>query len=133
LGDAITLKGTDTKMKVTVLEVMDPVPAGQFDQPSKGRRYVGIRVKLRNVGAKAYSDSPSNGAKLIMTGDEQAKSTLLAEGDCSSGFASDVTISPGSQEQGCIPFEVKKGKRPKRFQFGLDSGFGPQTGEWSLR
>jgi hypothetical protein len=133
VGDSITLKGQETKMKVTVVKIIDPVSAGQFDQPSSGRRYVGVKVKLRNVGQKTYSDSPSNGATLITSGDEQADSTLLTEGDCSAGFSSDVTISSGSQEQGCIAFEVKKGKKVKRFQFGLDSGFGPQTGEWSVK
>lgn len=133
LGDSITLKGTDTKMKVTVIRVIDPVAASEFDKPSSGHRFVGVQVKLKNVGDKTYSDAPSNGAKLIATGDEQADPALLTSGDCSSGFGSDATISAGSQEQGCIPFEVKNGKRPKRFQFGLDSGFGPQTGEWSLR
>jgi hypothetical protein len=133
LGDSITLKGTDTKMKVTVTRVIDPVHVGEFDQPSKGRRFIGIQIKLRNVGSKTYKDSPSNGAKLITTGDQQADTALITSGDCSSTFGSDATISPGSQQQGCIGFEVKKGAQPKRFQFGLDSGFGPQTGEWSVR
>jgi hypothetical protein len=133
LGDSITLKGSDTKMRVTVTKVVDPLPAPEFQEPDHGKRYVGVYVKLRNVGSTTYDDSPSNGATLITSGDEQADSTLLEGGDCSSDFASSAKISPGSQEQGCIAFQIKRSKRPRRFQFGLDSGFGPQTGEWSLR
>jgi hypothetical protein len=39
----------------------------------------------------------------------------------------------GARRQGCIPFEVPEGRKAKQFQFTLDSGFGPQAGEWSLR
>lgn len=133
LGDPLILKGTDTTMEVTVLKVIDPVAGGQFDTPSKGHRFVGVQVRLHNVGGKTYDDSPSNGAHLIVTGDQQADSATISGGDCSLTFGSSATISPGSKQQGCLPFEVKRGTRPKTFQFQLDSGFGPQTGEWSLR
>lgn len=132
VGDSITLDGSTNKMQVTVLKVLDPAPAGQYDQPTSGHRYVGVQVALRNVGSDTYSDAPGNGAKIITTSDEQADTALLEGGPCSSGFSSDVKISPGSRLQGCIPFEVPKGAKPKTFQFSLDSGFGPQSGEWHL-
>src|SRR5689334_16740973 len=88
LGDAITLKGSDTRMKVTVTRVIDPLPAPEFQEPDHGKRYVGVEVKLRNVGTTTYDDSPSNGATLITSGDRQADSTLLEGGECSAEFAS---------------------------------------------
>jgi hypothetical protein len=132
VGQAITLKGNTNRMQVTVLRVTDPLQGGQYDTPSAGKRYVSVQVELRNVGSQTYDDSPSNGARLIMSDDSQASTTILSGGDCTSDFGSKATVSPGSVEQGCIPFEAKTGTTPKRFQFGLDSGFGPQTGEWSL-
>jgi hypothetical protein len=133
IGDSITLKGTDTSMKVTVLKVIDPVQAGQFDAAAAGNRYVGIQLRLRNTGDGPYDDSPSNGAELLMRNDTQAESALVSEGQCSSDFGSSAKIGPGSTQVGCIPFEAKNGLRPKTFQFTLDSGFGPEGGEWSLR
>lgn len=134
LGDAITLKGTDAKLKVKVLRVSRNLQVGEFDKPQSPRnRFVGVFVRLTNVGRKTYKDSPSNGAKLITSHDEQADPAIITTGSCSSTFASDVTLSSGSSQQGCIPFEIKRSAKPKTFQFGLDSGFGPQTGEWSLR
>lgn len=133
IGDPITLEGTDTKMRVTVLKIIDPVAGGQFDEPTAGNRFVGVQVKLQNVGDTTYSDAPSNGAELIMSDDTQAEGGLLGEGQCSSDFGSSAKVSPGSVQQGCIPFQAKQGLRPKTFQFGLDSGFGPQSGEWRLR
>jgi hypothetical protein len=133
VGDSITLEGTDTKMKVKLLGVDRNLSAGEIDEPQRGRKYVGVRVRLTNVGDATYDDSPSNGAKLITNKDEQADTTILTGGDCASSFASDTTISPGSSQQGCLPFEIKKKAKPKAFQFSLDSGFGPETGEWSVR
>lgn len=132
VGDSITVKGSDTSMKVTVVKVIDPVPAGEFDSPDAGKRYVGIQIRLRNVGDGPYDDSPSNGAELLMGNDTQAGFALITEGDCSSDFGSSAKIGPGNTQVGCLPFEAKNGLRPKTFQFTLDSGFGPQAGEWRL-
>jgi hypothetical protein len=133
LGDTITLEGADTKIAVMVSRVLDPPSVGQFDQPlNKGSRLVGIEIALENVGDKTYSDSPSNGATLVLSNDQQADSTIVTGGECSGGFAEQATIAPGSRRTGCIVFEVPGNTPPKTFQFALDSGFGPQTGEWTL-
>jgi hypothetical protein len=133
VGDSITIKTTETKLKVTVLGVMDPVNAGQYDQPAASRRYVGVQLSIRNVGGNSYSDAPSNGAQLVDNHDEQADPTLLTGGDCTIGFSSDVRLSPGSRQKGCIAFEIKKRAKPATFQFAGDSGFGPGNAEWTLR
>ena len=133
VGDAITLKGTDTRVKVQVLSVDRNLSVSEFDEPQPGRKFVGVRIRLTNVGNVTYDDAPSNGAKLITSRDEQADAAVVTGGDCGGSFQSDTTISPGSSQQGCIPFEMKKAAKPKMFQFALDSGLGPETGEWSLR
>lgn len=135
LGDAITLDGQadGSKIMVRLTRIIDPVPAGEFDQPAAGNRFIGVRVRLTNQGSTTYDDSPSNGAALIVSGDEQADQALVAEGPCGGEFSSAAKISPGTSQAGCIPFEAPRGKRPIRFQFALDSGFGPSTGEWTLR
>jgi len=133
IGNAITLKGNTNTMRVRVLKVIDPLPAGQYDQPPAGKRYVGIELTMQNTGQATYNDSPSNGAHILTSTDEQADSTIVSGGPCSGGFASSSTIAAGDKRRGCIPFEVPKGARPRTFQFALDSGFGPQSGEWRLR
>lgn len=134
IGDTITLAGSDDKMKmkVKVLRVRSPLTVGDYDEPTKGNRFIGVDIALTNVGKGTYDDAPSNGAKVITSKDEQGDSTIVSQGPCSGGLASDVKIAPGSRRQGCIPFEVPKGKL-KTFQLSLDSGFGPESGEWSLR
>ena len=132
VGQAVTLEGTDTKMRVTPVSVKS-VSGGEIDTATSGKRYVGVQLRLKNVGQKTYQDSPSNGAKLITRSGEQADPTILTGGFCSGSFTSDTNIASGASRQGCIPFEVPKGQKLATFQFGLDSGFGPQTGEWRIK
>jgi len=132
IGQTVTLKGTDTKMRVTPLSVK-PVSGGELDTPASGKRYVGVKLRLRNVGETTYDDAPSNGAKLLTRSGEQADPTIVTGGPCAGSFDSDTTISAGGSRQGCLPFEVPKGAKLVGFQFGLDSGFGPQTGEWRVK
>jgi hypothetical protein len=135
VGDSITLTSTDGgKIKVKLLRVLDPVAGGEYEQPAAGKRYVGIELQLTNVGDKTYKDSPSNGATVLYGDDRQASATLMIDGPCASGgFASDARISPGSKRKGCIPFEITTSRKPKGFQFALDSGFADEGGEWTLR
>jgi hypothetical protein len=114
-------------MKVKLLSLDRSPSVGEYDEPQHGRKFVAVKVRLTNVGNGTYSDSPGNGAKLITNKDEQAETTLVSGGDCESSFVSDTKISPGSAQQGCIPFEIKKNQKPKVFQFSLDSGFGPDN------
>lgn len=135
VGDTLTLKGQDDgeKMAVTLLGVIDPLSVGEFDSPDKGKRYVGVRIALKNIGTAAYDDSPSNGAALLTRTDEQLDTTIVSGGPCDSPFASSAKIAPGARQQGCIPFEAPRGAKLKTFQFTLASGFGPDAGEWRLR
>ena len=132
VGDSLTLKGSDTTLRARVTGVVDPLPAGEFDSPSSGNRYVGVQVALRNVGSGRYSDAISNGSTLILRGNQQADSTIVSGGACSSNFGSDLKLAPGDTRSGCIPFEVPQNARLRKFQLTLDSGFAGDTGEWAV-
>jgi hypothetical protein len=133
VGDTLRLSGQSGEaLAVTVDAVMDPLTVGQFDEADGGDRYVGVQITLKNVGPVAYSDSPSNGATLLGSDDQQAESELVAGGPCGNDFSSSVNIAPGDLQQGCLAFELPEGKSAGSFQFTLDSGFAGQTGQWSL-
>lgn len=133
LGDPITLEGLDTKMAVTASNLQDPAEVGAYDEPfNKGTRFVAVDFALKNTGEKAYSDSPSNGAVLVTADGRQADSTIVTGGPCASGFAEQATIGAGASRRGCIVFEVPQGGKVATVQFTLDSGFGPQAGEWAV-
>lgn len=133
LGDPLTLKAFETQLRVTPTRVIDPLEVGRFDRPlNKGSRFVAIEVEIENTGSASYVDSPANGASLISDRKEQADTAFVTGGDCSDAFASNLRLSPGSTQRGCVPFELEEGSDPATFQFGPDSGFGPQAGEWRI-
>ncbi len=129
VGDTLTLEGFEgLTIDVTLTEIDRRLEVDQdFDTGS----YVGVRLTLTNTGETAYDDSPSNGAALVTTDDEQLTSTILFEdADCSGADA--ARIAPGDTRKVCVVFEREEGQELRLFQFALDSGFADQTGEWTL-
>lgn len=133
VGDKITLKGTDENLKVAVavLKVANTKSTDQFITPEKGMRFVAVRIALKNVGSLPYEDSPANGAKLIDTDDQQYDAALVT-GVSAGPLLESVKLAPGKGRRGVLVFSVPKKAKPAGFQFTLDSGFAPQTGEWQL-
>jgi hypothetical protein len=134
VGDTITLHGYEDgeQIAVTVTRLYDPAGAEQYFGPRRGRKYVAVDVVLKNTGAKAYNDSPANGATLLDT-DDHGYTDNLSETTSCQAIGSSVKIAPGSKRAGCLTFEIPKNAKPKVFQFTLDSGFADETGEWQLR
>jgi len=133
VGDTISLHGgldEDLEIAVTVVSVADPAKAGRFLAPEKGSRYVALEIRLDNTGIADYDDSPTNGAVLIDEGDHQY-STWIGSG-VEPTLDGSVRLAPGDQRVGFIVFQVPKTETPRAFQFTLESGFGPETGEWTL-
>lgn len=133
VGGSITLRGSADGLLVeaTALGVRDPASTpDSFIQPDPGNRYVGIRVRLRNVGTAVYSDSPSNGASAVDQNDQEFSASIF---DAVEPGLGSLKIRPGDRRVGWITFEVPDGSRLRLFQLTLDSGFGPETGEWRLR
>lgn len=133
IGDTITLEGSDEELKVavTVLKVMNTKSTDSFISPEDGNRFVAVRLRLENVGSQVYDDSPVNGAKLIDAGDQQ-HDTVLVTGVAAGPLLDSVKLGPGKRRQGVVVFSIPKKAKPVGFQFALDSGFAPQTGEWEL-
>lgn len=134
VGGAITLQGMDAGLKVTVTvtKLVNPAtPAQDFMKPKAGNRFIAVEVTLQNAGQAVYSDSPTNGAMLIDSEGQQYRSTLydVREGQ---SFGGSATINAGDSRKGVIVFEVPEATKLAKFQFGLDSGFAEQKGEWTL-
>lgn len=131
VGATITLHGFNSlQMDVTVTKViLSATPANDFLKP-KGR-YVAVEVELTNTGSVPYSDSPSNGATLIDDQDQQYHATY---GDVKQGVQlSSTSVAIGDRRKGVIVFDIPEDVKLVKFQFGLDSGFADEKGEWALR
>lgn len=132
VGDAIELSGMEEglEMRVELVEVVDPAkPANRFLAPGKRERLVAVRLRLTNIGQVVYSDSPSNGAVLVDRDDHEYDASLFDEIEPALG---NPKIAPGDSREGFITFVLPKDAEPRLFQFTLNSGFGPETGQWEL-
>ena len=79
-----------------------------------------------------YADSPSNGAKAA---DSEGQRFDAWFGEISAGpaMSSDVSLPKGEKALGWIVFEVPKDSKIVSVQFGMNSGFSNQTGQWSVK
>lgn len=135
VGDTISLKSNQSGLKIAVTVVKISSSArgkDEFNQPQPGQRFVAVQIALKNIGSVAYDDSPSNGAKLIDAEDQQYDAGL-EEVALGQSIGSSVKLAPGSTRKGYLVFSVPKKAKIAKFQFTLDSGFGPQSGEWLLK
>ena len=138
IGDETTLKGLHGSMKVKVLKVEDPMAAPPArgllkEVPQKGNRFVGVQVRLTNVGDKLYSESLLNGSRLTTDVPKAARPTILLSGKCRSKFGTNTRVPAGATKTGCLPFQVKKKAKVQAFELTLDSGYGPDKGTWAVR
>ena len=134
IGTSITLSGNDSgeQMSVEVTKVIvSATPSDEFNQPPAGDRLYAVQFRLSDTGSAAYSDSPSNGAAVVDSAGQSYQSGLETVTGCHS-FGGTENIAPGSSGLGCIVFEVPKAAKITQVQFTLDSGLGPQTGQWSV-
>ena len=129
LREALELTGNDgLEVRVTATEIASLTP-GEYDDVPAGKRMVGVSVRLTNdTTSPAYSDSPSNGAALILESGDQVDPTI-SFGGCK---AQSLKIQPGDSRRVCIPFEIDTDAKLATFQFALDSGFSDDAGEWRL-
>jgi Domain of unknown function (DUF4352) len=135
IGSTITLAGNDSgeQMAVTVTKIYRHAqPATSFDDPSSGDRLVAVQFRLDDTGSAAYSDAPSNGAEVVDASGQSYQSSLDDAADCTS-FPGTENIAPGASGLGCVVFEVPQAAVITEVQFTLDSGMGPQTGQWDVR
>jgi hypothetical protein len=89
-------------------------------------------LAVKNTGTSVYNDSPANGTVVIDKDDQP-----YDVGDFSFVFTHEPdlgspTIRPGDRRQGWMTFAIPEKTKLRTLQFTLDSGFGPETGEWNL-
>jgi Domain of unknown function (DUF4352) len=134
IGSAITLSGNSSgeQMAVTVTKVIsDASPSDSFEAAPAGDRLYAVQFRLADTGSAPYSDAPSNGATVVDSAGQSYQSGLETVAGCQ-GFEGTENIAPKSSGLGCIVFEVPEKAKITQVQFTLDSGMGPDTGQWNV-
>jgi hypothetical protein len=135
IGSAITLTGNGggEQVGVTVTKVITTAqPADGFSAASAGHRLYAVQFRLSNTGSAAYSDAPSNGAAVTDSAGQSYNAQLAGNAAGCPAFSAPENIAAGATGLGCITFEVPEAAKITKVQFTLDSGMGPQTGQWSV-
>ena len=130
-GEPLRIATRSGEIRVEVVDVVDPVERGGYYRgPRPGTRWVGVRLRIANLGSADYQDDPANDTRLV-AGDHtlQADSALLHTCDV---FPVQVSIAPGDAREGCVIFEVPTGTSPRQLRFASDSYFGPELGIFIL-
>jgi hypothetical protein len=133
VGSTLILKGDSTsgQLTVTLVAVKDNPPGkDQFSKPSAGNKFYAIQYRLLNTSSIAYSDSPTNGAKVI-DGQGQQFQSDFADTTAGPSFPGGTTIPPGGTALGWITFQVPTASVVVGAQFALSSGFGT-VGQWAI-
>jgi hypothetical protein len=132
VGSAITLAGLSPgeQITVTVMKVYPGAqPVDQYSEPPAGDRLYAVAFQLKNTGSVGYSDAPTNSAIVFDSSGKSYQTQLDDVTECQS-FQTVVDIPVGSTSVGCIAYEVPNDARITKVQVILDSGYGPQTGDW---
>jgi hypothetical protein len=135
IGSAITLSGNDSgeHMAVTVTKVVSSAsPGDEFTSAPAGDRLYAVQFRLDDTGSAAYSDSPSNGAEVVDSSGQSYQASIIDTASGCTSFPATENIAPRASGLGCIVFEVPKAAVITGVQFTLDSGMGPQTGQWDV-
>ncbi|MGW0819442.1 DUF4352 domain-containing protein [Streptomyces viridiviolaceus] len=120
------------QLDVTVTKFLDPAKgADEFNQPQSGKKWVAAQFQLVNTGSKAYSDSPANDARAADT-DGQHFDAWFGEIAAGPAMTSDLNLPAGDKALGWIVFEVPSSSKIVTVQYGLNSGFAEQTGQWKV-
>jgi hypothetical protein len=135
IGSAITLSGFDSgeQMAVTVTKVISHAsPGDEFTSAPAGDRLYAVQFRLDDTGSAAYSDSPSNGAEVVDSSGQSYEASIADTASGCTSFPATENIATGASGLGCIVFEVPEAAKITGVQFTLDSGMGPQTGQWDV-
>lgn len=132
LGDTIVLTGVNlgVRMAVKVTAVTGPVRAAHA--APAGKRYVGIRLRMKNTGVAIFE---STLREAVVTDDRGRRARVVTEleAGCSNGLHTLVRIDVGDRAAGCLLFALPDGRRPQTLELALEQVPAAAGGRWSLR
>lgn len=127
LGQTLRLLGqrsSRTDVEVTASPYIDPFPTGEFEPAPAGTRWVGVPLRIVNRARARWSDSLSNGARLVLADTTELSARITTR------CVDSVSAAPGEARSDCVAFQVPVGVGIRQFEYQPDSGYGRETGVW---
>jgi hypothetical protein len=125
IGDTITLTGTNigVRMRVTV--------TGLVDRTGPGRRYLGVKLRMRSTGIALYEAELRNAVVRYADG-KRARAAFGVKGACSNGFQGHMRVGDGGPVAGCVLFRRPDDAEPKTMRLALETKPVAGGGLWRL-
>jgi len=133
LGRSVVMRGQSPgeRIRIAAFGVVDPVPAGDYSfRPRRGRRWVGVRLKVESLGPGLFDDAIDNGARLL-SGGRRYRPVTKSPGGCPP-FEAVIELQPGRSARGCVIYEVPRGRDYQRLRYTPSSENSPDVATWRL-
>lgn len=125
---ADTDEDTGAQLALTVTGTADNAePVDDFDAPPRGKRFVAVRVLVRNVGECWYRDDLSRWAQMLDDAHQPHEQEPVQAGGPALG---EVRLAPGDQRAGTIAFALAGDRMPAELQLRI--GYAGSLCEWTL-
>lgn len=132
LGEPLRVKSTEGDVVMRVVRVRPSVRPNRFSPPAAGEKLVGVDLAIRNVGSKTFSPPLVATARILDSRGRLGTYATLIDGPCGRGFALNPTVTPGTSEEGCMPFAIDEGASPARLQVRFGFGTAQVIAEFDL-
>ena len=125
IGDTITLTGSNVgvRMRVTV--------TGLVDRTGPGRRYLGVKLRMRSNGIAVY-ESELRSAVVRYADGHRARAAFGVKAACSNGFQRHMRLDNPGRAAGCVLFRRSGGAKPKTMRLALETVPASEGGLWRL-
>ena len=121
-----------TKLDVTVEQLIQPASgANKYSQPGAGKSFVGVKLRIKNVGTASYQNNANNETTVTVAGDKALVADYNPIMGCGNFDNGQVSLSVGASKTGCVTFQVSSGQKVAAVRYG-NTVFPGTTAEWSV-
>lgn len=130
VGDEITVGG-NKGLAVTLQQVIDPATGdNQYLTPSAGKRFVAVKLLIKNNGAASYQDDANNNVTITGSDNQSYTADFDSISGCTNFSNGEYTLAAGESATGCVNFQLPNGVTAAKVQFQTISGLSSSTAKW---
>ena len=136
LGNAITLHGIDaaSKTAVTAMKVVDPTTSSDgISTPDASTRYMSIEFQIMNTGTIAFEDPVTNDAQVLDAAGNKFDAVIMLSVEAGPVFPTSLKLLPGETTAVYVIFQVPTTTTIATVKFTMDSGYGLDSGRWTVK
>jgi Domain of unknown function (DUF4352) len=130
-----TLPVTDssgTRLDITLEQIIDPASgASQYSQPASGKRFVGVKLRIRNAAAVTFQNNANNETTVVLSNGQTEQADYNPIAGCGNFSNGQVKLASQASVTGCVTFQVRNGEKVAGVRYH-NSVFPGTTAEWRL-